>query len=502
MTVEFTTSKLNNFEEMLSNVSKMSDNKSLMLDKSSKNFEKIFDKSLQGVNEGVNRGVNKENVYSQTSAQSVLQVERAKSKINGSQNISQEDNIQSDKSINIEDLKKVLNSENVEEGVSNLKEVLSKTLSILKDIKSNSELSGQIVDWAEFKEELASIIAEANVETSLDLTLAKDVAKIIEQLQEAVENIDENINIENEIAIDDKLMKEEEENSEQEIPFEQIISMLNKPVKIDNSESLTELNVELDDKLTFENDFSNETFEVVENSEILPEENLVNKTEDRVDIQELEKLLDEDLLKDLNIESMQAESDSSFENAFYNSHSAEEHSIKAVVTKDIEVFDIKLENAQNTTSTQTAGQVQAKTVEINPSRILEQISKQLDGLQNGSKVNIVLNPESLGKVNIQLLSTKEGLTAQLTVSTQEARDLLMKGLDGLKDALTAQGVAFDNVSVKVANAEKSEYNQDWTEQEGSRGGNKGQKNPDREEKEKGLFEQMMAQELDLENGNV
>ena len=216
MTVEFTTSKLNNFEEMLSNVSKMSDNKSLMLDKSSKNFEKIFDKSLQGVNEGVNRGVNKENVYSQTSAQSVLQVERAKSKINGSQNISQEDNIQSDKSINIEDLKKVLNSENVEEGVSNLKEVLSKTLSILKDIKSNSELSGQIVDWAEFKEELASIIAEANVETSLDLTLAKDVAKIIEQLQEAVENIDENINIENEIAIDDKLMKEEEENSEQE----------------------------------------------------------------------------------------------------------------------------------------------------------------------------------------------------------------------------------------------------------------------------------------------
>jgi len=205
MTVEFTTSKMNNFEEMLSNVSKMSDNKSLMLDKSSKNFEKIFDKSLQGVNRGVNKGVNegvnKENVYSQTSAHSISQVERAKSKINSSQNISQEDNIQSDKSINLEDLKKVLNSENVEEGVSNLKEVLSKTLSILKDIKSNSELSGQIVDWAEFKEELASIIAEANVETSLDLTLAKDVAKIIEQLQEAVEKTLEGLSCEERVII-------------------------------------------------------------------------------------------------------------------------------------------------------------------------------------------------------------------------------------------------------------------------------------------------------------
>ena len=78
----------------------------------------------------------------------------------------------------------------------------------------------------------------------------------------------------------------------------------------------------------------------------------------------------------------------------------------------------------------------------------------------------------------------------------------MKGLDGLKDTLLAQGVNVDNVSVKVADTQKSEYEQDWTEQEGSRGGNKGQKNPDREEKEKGLFEQMMAQTLENENGNV
>ena len=43
---------------------------------------------------------------------------------------------------------------------------------------------------------------------------------------------------------------------------------------------------------------------------------------------------------------------------------------------------------------------------------------------------------------------------------------------------------------------------DWTEQEGSRGGNKGQSQSEKEEKEKGLFEKMMAQVVDKENGNV
>ena len=42
----------------------------------------------------------------------------------------------------------------------------------------------------ELKDLLSDITAEANVETSLDLTLAKDINEIITQLQEAVENTD------------------------------------------------------------------------------------------------------------------------------------------------------------------------------------------------------------------------------------------------------------------------------------------------------------------------
>jgi flagellar hook-length control protein FliK len=125
----------------------------------------------------------------------------------------------------------------------------------------------------------------------------------------------------------------------------------------------------------------------------------------------------------------------------------------------------------------------------------------MESLQNNSKVNIVLNPEALGKVTIQLIKTGEGLSAQFTVANQEVRDLLMKGLEGLKETLTTHGVGVDNVSVKMNETQKSEYNADWTEQEGSRGGNK-EERQSKDEKEKGLFEKMMAQTLKEENGNV
>ena len=102
---------------------------------------------------------------------------------------------------------------------------------------------------------------------------------------------------------------------------------------------------------------------------------------------------------------------------------------------------------------------------------------------------------------MQIINTKEGLSAQFTVTTNEARDILMKGLDGLKESLLTQGVGVDNISVKISETEESSYNQDWTEQENS--GNKHQQSrQQREEKEKGLFEKIVAENLKNENGKV
>lgn len=246
---------------------------------------------------------------------------------------------------------------------------------------------------------------------------------------------------------------------------------------------------------SFLEDFEVTTEEVQSNSETQTTSKEVSKETE----QSLEDIIDEDQLKELKIESIEAEtSDSTGEDDIMQNQTPEEQGVKAMLQADADFAEVKTEakpaqTVQNTTKPTSSS-------EVTSNKIIEQISKQMEGMYNGSKVNMVLNPESLGKVSIQLINTKEGLSAQFTVATQEARNLIMKGLDGLKDTLMSHGVSVDNVSVKINDAQESEYNADWTEQEGSRGGNKEQ-GSQKEQRGKEQFEQMMSF-IENENGKV
>lgn len=246
---------------------------------------------------------------------------------------------------------------------------------------------------------------------------------------------------------------------------------------------------------SFLEDFEVTTEEVQSNSETQTTSKEVSKETE----QSLEDIIDEDQLKELKIESIEAEtSDSTGEDDIMQNQTPEEQGVKAMLQADADFAEVKTEakpaqTVQNTTKPTSSSEVTAN-------KIIEQITKQMEGMYNGSKVNMVLNPESLGKVSIQLINTKEGLSAQFTVATQEARNLIMKGLDGLKDTLMSHGVSVDNVSVKINDAQESEYNADWTEQEGSRGGNKEQ-GSQKEQRGKEQFEQMMSF-IENENGKV
>ena len=215
---------------------------------------------------------------------------------------------------------------------------------------------------------------------------------------------------------------------------------------------------------------------------------------------DLTKTLEENMVEELNIESFDSQTSTDDNPSDLMKHqSPQEQGIKAMIQGDAEVQEFRTE-IKPTSNIQDNKPVH----EANPSKILDQISKQLDKLQNNSKVNIVLNPESLGKVTIQLIQTKEGLSAQFTCATQEARNLLMKGLEGLKETLISQGVNVDNVSVKHSETYNNPHHQDWTEQEGSRGGNKqGHHHRRHNREEKAHFEQAMFNiEHSNENGKV
>ena len=114
----------------------------------------------------------------------------------------------------------------------------------------------------------------------------------------------------------------------------------------------------------------------------------------------------------------------------------------------------------------------SNSVNISKEDVLAQIHSKLQMMNSTSnaKLTMVLNPESLGKVSIQLMNTKDGLTAELQVASQAVKDILDSNLSNLKDTLSAQGVQVNDMSVKVSQSENN-ADMDYTEQEGN-GGNK------------------------------
>lgn len=274
---------------------------------------------------------------------------------------------------------------------------------------------------------------------------------------------------------------------------------------LQNNDNTDEVEVNLDDELSVTlngKDLDSFLSDFGINNAAEEEVAIVKPTvqSDDVDGKSLEELVDEDTLKELNIESIEVETsnDDTSSDDFMQNQTPEEHGIKAMLNTQSDFAEIKSETQTSAQTTQKTSQVSQTTSD----KIIEQISKQMENLQNGSRVNLIMNPESLGKVSIQLINTEEGLSAQFTVATQDAKNLIMKGLDGLKETLLAHGVNVDNVTVKLNEAQDGEYNSDWTEQEGSRGGNKEQ-NQSRQNKEQEDFEQMMSFEKDnIENGNV
>ncbi len=158
----------------------------------------------------------------------------------------------------------------------------------------------------------------------------------------------------------------------------------------------------------------------------------------------------------------------------------------------VSVHKVHSQQSTMTVGTQTTASA-SNSVNISKEDVLAQIHSKLQMMNSTSnaKLTMVLNPESLGKVSIQLMNTKDGLTAELQVASQAVKDILDSNLSNLKDTLSAQGVQVNDMSVKVSQSENN-ADMDYTEQEGN-GGNKQEQDKRHQEQEKEKeFEKMFS----------
>lgn len=448
-------------------------------------------------------------------------------KINNSQILSEKNvnkNFNSDNKNNFESLfektKNDLSQKETEKDITNESHNENKTLedntSQKKDIREDNHTKENSMKESSNTEENSQTQKEdtnSNSENNLIEEIQNTIEEIIPEETEEAENknltMDENTdmnitNTEENPSIINNII-----NTSQAIVNtinETAASTSKTDTENENETEEDDLNVTLNGKslnTIFDNIDSNNTTEETTSNNIVNLNKKETTTIEKTDTKNIEEIIDEDVLKDLNIENIEAEtsSNNSSENPdLMQNQSAEEQGIKAMFQTEGDFADVKLDNTLKPTQNIQTNKTNT-TTDIGPSKIIEQISKQLEGLNNNSKVNIVLNPESLGKVSVQLINTKEGLSAQFTVATQEAKNLIMKGLDGLKDTLMAHGVSVDNVTVKMNETQESNYQADWTEQEGSKGGNKEQ-NSKREEENKQKFAETMFTIENEENGKV
>ena len=158
----------------------------------------------------------------------------------------------------------------------------------------------------------------------------------------------------------------------------------------------------------------------------------------------------------------------------------------------VSVHKVHSQQSTMTVGTQTTASA-SNQVNISKEDVLAQIHSKLQMMNSTSnaKLTMVLNPESLGKVSIQLINTKDGLTAELQVASQTVKDILDSNLSNLKDTLSAQGVQVNDMSVKVSQSENN-ADMDYTEQEGNGGNKQEQEKRHQEQEQEKEFEKMFS----------
>lgn len=149
---------------------------------------------------------------------------------------------------------------------------------------------------------------------------------------------------------------------------------------------------------------------------------------------------------------------------------------------------------------------------VNVSEILQQIAEfvKVSASQDVTSLEMQLNPENLGKLYLQISTTKEGsITAQFAAQSQAVKEALETQIVELRQTLNQQGVKVDAIEVTVATHEfernleqNAEREKQQGQQEEKRQGRRSL-NLNQLDGLSGLMseEEMLAAKIMQENGN-
>ncbi|MDO5294971.1 MAG: flagellar hook-length control protein FliK [bacterium] len=208
------------------------------------------------------------------------------------------------------------------------------------------------------------------------------------------------------------------------------------------------------------------------------------------DMQELLSELDLTMLSDME-QPFEGENDVNFEDALRNAKEEETSDIskETLASDDVKVtiesskeighHSTKQESGNGTSQQEGFVDFFASQVDLNSlneagqvsdlvtakeivTQLVEQIKISIN--QTNTSMELMLNPENLGKVQL-LVSSKNGvLTAQMTVDNQITKEAIESSIHTLKETFAEQGLKVEEVEVTIGNY-SSEYDEQRNEEQ-------------------------------------
>lgn len=175
--------------------------------------------------------------------------------------------------------------------------------------------------------------------------------------------------------------------------------------------------------------------------------------------------LEQAILNELDAEVTDSSQNSG--NSFLKQQDASEQVVKLSIEPLVKPDGVDFSNVitQEKIMPQTIDKTQSTVAQVpvkglNQLDVMNQINDKLTTFKSGAseKIEIILKPENLGKVNVEIQSLKGVLSATLVAENQQVKELLEKNIDSLRNNLNSQGLNLNNVSVKVEEPNKSAFN--------------------------------------------
>ena len=256
----------------------------------------------------------------------------------------------------------------------------------------------------------------------------------------------------------------------------------------------TTLNIAQDDDFNFNsentfdsnnddnNDYSSDT--EVKTSSTLKEEDLQTVEENLEKLASINEMLD-DMLTDVqspfeeNTTSLSV-SDEVTKIALNETGSLNQSPIQGNIIYDPSSNGgIIMKNIMAKTPTSVSFQEQL-TSKLDSSQVLNQITNKITQNTDGSqKLTLVLRPNDLGRLSIELNNNEQGLSTNILAQNEDVRNYIEKNINALRQQLSDAGINVNNIQIKTMGQENTtnyDGNQNFNNQENSENFNNHQQN--------------------------